>query len=172
MRFLAILVCVSALLATGWHAIMRGTTNPQLLGAPQIQQIVADDVKGAIENLASHPLEVDVDGRNVHLSGPVNSAEERDALLAAASGARLLVKLSDDLEVLPTASPFTFSAVKDDNGGIRLAGHVPDQATRELLVSQARGLSDGAVISDNLSLAAGSQGDNWSGMAGAALISG
>lgn len=169
MRYVGILVCVCALIATAWHAAMRGTDQAAMLGAPQIQAIVDGDIREAVVPLASHPIVIKTDGRNSRLSGPVNSEDEHQQILAAARKARLLVTLTDDLVVLPTAQPYLFGVLKDPDGGIVLSGNVPTDQVREALLAQARSQSGGGTVSDRLVMAAGVPKGDWTGMATTAL---
>lgn len=169
MRFVLILIVVAAMAFTAWHAVNVGTDRDKLLGAPQIERIVDDGVRTAVLSIATHPIQIETDGRNVRLSGPVNSEAEHQDILAAARDARLLVKLTDDLVVLPRATPFRFSARKSLDEGIVLSGNVPTVAAREALLSQARTEAEGAVVSDRLIMAAGAPDGDWQGMAATGL---
>ena len=164
MRFVAILICLGVLIGAAWHAVMRGTDQQMMLGAPQIQKIVDDAVRSAVLPLASHPIEIETDGRNTRLSGPVNSEAERQQIIAATQDIRFLADLDDDLRVLPQADPFLFQAVKSKDGSIVLSGHVPSEQIHEDLIAQAREQSEIAGVSDRLVLSAGAPEGDWAGM--------
>ena len=169
MRFALILTLLAGWAVTGWHAVNVGTDHKMLLGAPQVEKIIHQARTSAEELREQFSFEVDTDGRNVRLSGPVNSAEERDSILAAAGQTRLLVGLEDGLAVLPTADPYLLTARKDSDGSIALSGNVPDRATREVLLAHARSVSKGAGVSDRLIMAAGVPQGDWAGMADTAM---
>ena len=148
MRIVAILICLAALVGAAWHAVMRGTGQEMLRGAPQIQKIVHEDARALVLPIARHPVEIRTDGRNVRLSGPVNSESERQAILRAVASTRFIAKVDDALRVLPTADPYLFHAIREQGGDIVLSGHVPTARIHETLIEQARSLFDGAVVSD------------------------
>lgn len=165
MRFLLISILLVGWAVIGWHAVNVGTDHARMLGAPQIEKSIDADARSAVLKHASHPITVETDGRNVRLSGIVNSEAEQDAIVAAVRQTNLLVQLDDDLMVLPTADPYLLTAEKDREGRIHLSGNVPDASTREKLLSRARAMSEGAIVSDKLVLAAGVPQGDWAGMA-------
>ena len=170
MRFLLISILLFGWSLIGWHAINVGTDHKMMLGAPQIEEIIDAGARSAVLRHANHPIEVETDGRNIHLSGLVNSKAEQEAIVAAVQQTRLLIQLDDDLVVLPEADPYRLIAEKDREGRIYLSGNVPDASTRERLLSRARSMSEGATVSDKLVLAAGVPQGDWTGMADVGMI--
>lgn len=169
MRFVLILMFLVGWAVTGWHAVNVGTDHKMLLGAPQIEKTIDSNVRSAVLRYANHPIKIVTDGRMVRLSGPVNSEAERQDILTAVGQTRLLVDLDDNLVVLPTADPYRLTVEKARDGSIVLTGNVPDAATREALLARARGISDGAVVSDRLVIATGVPPGDWPGMARAGV---
>lgn len=169
MRLFAILICLIALSAMVWHAVMRGTDQQWMLGAPQVEALVDAGARAAIEGRNTHPIAIKTDGRNVRLDGIVNSDTERKTIVSAVEKTPLLVTLDANLRVLPRAEPFEFKVEKKSDGSIILSGHVSGAAAREALLAKARQLSEGGTIADRLVLAAGAPSDGWSDFANTAL---
>lgn len=114
--------------------------------ANNAQRMETSIMNAAANAVASsvHGVVTTVSGRDIHLSGIANGAEEEAALLSALDavpGRRIVTK---DLTVLDTASPFTFDVAKDA-GTLSATGYVPTEALRgELaatLADQAAGLT-------------------------------
>ncbi|MEM7056510.1 MAG: OmpA family protein [Pseudomonadota bacterium] len=164
MRFLLILVLLAALCGLAWHTVKLGTNNSKALGAPQIQAIVDTGVKSAIADPALDAVTVMTDGRNVTLTGEVSSQAVRDAILARASQVYLLGRLTDNIEILSVASPFTFSAVKADGGAIELSGYVPRADVRDAVFADAESAADGAKVAGNVVLASGVPEGDWAAL--------
>lgn len=169
MRFLLILVLLAALGGVAWHAVSVGTDTPRAFGAPQVQNIVDQGVKAAIADPAQDAVSVQTDGRNVTLSGRVSSEAARDAILAKASQAYLLGRLTDEMEILSVAAPYTFTAIKSADGGIALTGYAPQSDIQEALLAQAQAASNGAQVSADLTLASGAPEGDWAAMSSTGL---
>ena len=165
MRYVLIIFCAGLLVATAWYAVMRGLAEPFAYGAPQIEEKVDSAVRTAIAEVSGGEVTVDTDGRHVTLAGPVQSAEDRDRVLAAASDVPLLGRLTDAMEILPRATPFTFEASKTADGALTLGGHVPSRTAEEALLDAARAISSGTPVKAQLRLAAGAPEEDWNGMA-------
>lgn len=169
MRFLLILLCLAGLAGTALHAVTMGTGVDRFAGAPQIEARVDARMTEVVTPLAPRPLDVSTDGRNVRLRGAVETDAERQAILAAARDVPLLGRLTDDLTVLPTAAPFTFTAEKTADGSLALTGHVPDRATEDALLAQARTIAGTGTVSADLTIAAGAPKGDWANVAKSGL---
>lgn len=170
MRFLLTLGLFVALVVLAWHAAFVGTDQSRILGAPQIETIVDAEVKAALDGPDFDRVTVKTDGRNVTLSGRITSEKMRKDILAAASEARLLGQLSDEMQVLTTAAPFTFMASKNRDGAIALKGYIPGRKVEDALLAEARTIAGGAPVSADLTLAAGAPDGDWQGMATSGLL--
>lgn len=157
--FLALFVLGAAALV--WHA-----TGPK---AKAIEADIDRRTEAAVAPLATHPVEVATDGRDVTLTGLADSTEERSALIAAATAVRGNRVLLARIEVLPLAQPYEFTAEKAANGSLTLAGFMPNEALRAALVARAAALAGAAGVTDNIQLATGAPGGGWGAMAEAAL---
>jgi OOP family OmpA-OmpF porin len=86
-----------------------------------------------IAGSAQHDVSATVSGRDITVAGFVEDRTEQDALLAAfddIAGRRIVN--ADAVEVLPVASPFFFSIVKDE-AGTTASGNVPSASVAETL---------------------------------------
>lgn len=107
-----------------------------------------------------HGLTTGVKGRDITVQGLAHGEAERDAMMAAlhnVNGRRVVV---DQMDVLPTATPFDLTFKRDGDAG-KMLGHVPSDAARAALAGW-----DGA---DLLVLAAGAPAGDWVGAIKAAL---
>ena len=169
MRAFLIVLVLLALFATGWHAAFQGTEVANLRGAPQIER---DIHRGAIRIVAAaggEPVEVRTSGRNVMLTGPVESDGKRQALLAEIAKLPLVVSVLDDTTVLDRADPYTLEVVRTPDGMVTIVGFVPNRRAEDRLLAQARDLGAGARVSADISLATGAPAGNWVGMVSTGL---
>lgn len=77
-------------------------------------------------------IETFVEGRDIRVTGVVNTEADRDSVLAAMNdidGRRVVV---DDLTIIPVVSPFTFEQIKTPNGS-DYTGFVPSEIERKKL---------------------------------------
>lgn len=165
MRLLLILVSVLALVITGWFAVVVGSDRERALGAPQIEALVDAGARAAAEGHTHHPVQVATDGRNVTVTGLVDSDDERQALLRAVSDVELLVRVEDRLRVLPRAEPFDLAIEKSLAGEFVVRGFVPDEATLAALGDAVTSAADGAPVTTDLTIAAGTPHRSWGALA-------
>lgn len=169
MRLFLIVLVLLSLFATGWHAVFQGSDMPHMRGAPQIQR---DIHRGALHIIAAaggEPVEVRTSGRYVTLTGPVESAGKRDALLQRIAALPLVAGVIDDTTVLDRADPFTLEIVKAPDGAVGLTGFVPNRRAEDRLLAEARELGQGARITAAMRMASGAPDGNWVGMVSAGL---
>ena len=103
MRVFLIVLVLLGLFATGWYAAFQGTDRPHLRGAPQIERDIHRAAIKIVAAAGGEPVEVRASGRHVTLTGPVESAEKRDALLKDIAQVSLVVAVLDDMTVLDRA---------------------------------------------------------------------
>ena len=168
MRLLLVVLCIALMGVTAWHAVRLGTNEAYLAGAPQIERIVDQGARAQISGMAGPDVSVDTDGRNVTLAGQVAGETKRDEILSAVGETYLLGRLTDRMEVLDTVAPFTFSAERDADGRLLLAGHVPDRTAEDAVLAEARAIAGGAEVQSDLKLAAGAPEPDggWAAVAG------
>lgn len=113
------------------------------------------DMQAAISERASmatassiHGVQTQITGRDIRVTGLADSEAERDVLLAALNDVQGRRVVIDELDVLPSADPYTFAATRKA-GQVILQGNTPSEAARAAL--------DGAAVSgaEGLTLASG-----------------
>ncbi len=132
--------------ALGVGVLVIGTGLLGWWGQTHNARHMEDQIRDAASLVASgsvHGVTTWVSGRDIHLTGIVDSPEEEAALfgaLDAVAGRRVVVS---EVTVLPKQSPFTLVVTKD--GGLTAQGYVPTEAARAALApaleSQAAGLT-------------------------------
>lgn len=165
MRLLLVALCIALLGVTGWHAVSQGTVGKYFAGAPQVEQMVKDDVLARLQGVAGPEVLVHVSGRHVTLGGQVAGESARDAILAEAGQTYLLGRLTDRMEVLEIVAPFSFSAQRDADGVLSLDGYVPGREAEDALLAEARAIAGASELQSNLTVAAGAPQGDWSGIA-------
>jgi hypothetical protein len=103
-----------------------------------------------------HPLTVSASGREITVSGRVETEDARAKVLAALGALDGVDALHDDLVLLPNVTPFAFAIEKRD--GLTFAGHLPDLA----LAAQ---MTDALGTGVDLPIATGVPDRNWRDMA-------
>ena len=150
-KALGIGILVLGVGALGWWAKGHNAVRMQQFVTDRAAEVVAGSVHGATTT---------VSGRDIHLSGIVNGAEEQTALLDALNALPGRRVVTSDSTVLDKVSPFTMQVVKAEV--LTSTGFVP---TENLRAALAGGLGDAAA---GLTLAAGAP-DGWDAMAVAGL---
>ena len=169
MRIFLIFLVLLALFATLWHALFKGSPLPYLQGAPQIEQRIHRAALDVMTEIGGYPVEIRTRGRDVVLTGPVESAEKRDQLVARIGALPLVRSLTNDLTVLDMAIPFTLEIVKAPDGAVAVRGHVPSRRVEDRLMAEARDAGGTAGATFELKLAAGAPEGDWWGMVSTGL---
>ena len=113
--------------------------------AKVIETAVAD-AASTVASEGRQGIETFVEGRDIRVTGVVNDATERDAVLAAMNeveGRRIVI---DDLTIIPVASPFTFEQIKTPNGSDYI-GFVPSEIERKKLTPALGRAAAGLTLS-------------------------
>lgn len=97
---------------------------------------------------------VEVSSRDVTILGRAPSVESQEAAVRVAERVNGVRRAVDGSELLPIASPYLWSAVRDNNT-LRLSGSVPSEGTRAAVLAAARRAMPEAEIRDELDLARG-----------------
>ncbi len=140
---LGIGVLVVGLIGLGWWA--HGHNGHRMEG--KVRQLAEEAVAGSI-----HGMTTMVSGRDIHLSGIANGQDEADTVLQRLNDLPARRKVTSDLTVLETVTPYTFDAATDGTN-VTASGHVPTEAFR----GELSGLGDAAA---GLKLAAGAP-EGW-----------
>ena len=140
--------------------------------------IESDLTERALQNLSSQHswAKVELDGRNLELSGIAPTKADQDSAVTAADGAifnresgtwGVRVVDSTGVKQLPVQSPYAFNAERKDNV-VRLSGSIPAESMRSGLVEKALTTVPGATVKDELTLASGAP-DKFGDKAGFAI---
>ncbi|MEM6307304.1 MAG: OmpA family protein [Pseudomonadota bacterium] len=129
----------------GWWATTRH--------APSMETDIAQTAAAQVAD-AKHPLTITVEGRDITVSGMTDTDADRDAILAGLNTVPGRRVIDDAMTVLPTASPYLFSATKDSTSVIH-AGNTPTDLQRNAFAALIGADADG------LTLAAGMPDDQW-----------
>lgn len=129
------------------------------------EKIEKDLTERAISNLAENHswAGVEVDGRDLKLTGIAPTAEAREEAIKIADGIAFNqeegtwgVRVIDasGIKELPVQSPYTVSASKTD-GSLVLDGYVPSSNTRDWILEKSKTTFEGLSVTDNMELAGG-----------------
>ena len=136
--------------------------------APAIQADIQDRTSQVLAAAGVDFADVDVNGRDVVITGAAPDNDVRQEVVSMTNGLRGVRLVRDEMTVLdPPVSPFTFSAFVGGDG-VSLSGFVPDEATKTALVEKARSLFSGAVNDDTI-IARGAPDGDWGQAVAAAL---
>ena len=137
----------------GILAIVLLTALAMLMKSGSIEEDLRAKALGGLS--ANHEwAQVELDGRDLTLSGTAPSEDAASTALTIAKEAYDVRVVASDVVLLPVADPYQLSAVKTE-AGITLEGSVPNEGLRASVVEAATAASDGASVTDNLSLARG-----------------
>ena len=124
-----------------------------VVSAPQIEDKVTRTALQDVPN-GIHGVNIAVDGRDIHLSGLTQDAQEREVILAAAQNLYGRRVVTEDLQVLDIASPYLFEA-RATSDGYTVSGNVPSEALRK----EVAALFDTDAAA--LTLSAGAPDGDW-----------
>ncbi|MEO1748933.1 MAG: BON domain-containing protein, partial [Pseudomonadota bacterium] len=129
------------------------TALAMLLHAGSIQKELSQEA--TIAASAQHDwARVELDGRDLTLTGIAPTEPDKKAakeILKEVYGVRVV---TDASKLPPIVSPYTFSAVKSDDG-IAFNGSFPNADVRAAIVSAAEQANPGATVTDNLTIGRG-----------------
>lgn len=128
--------------------------------ALDMQTAISERAVNAVSG-SVHGVETSVEGRDIRVSGMADSEAERAALLEAVNAVEGRRVVLDELEILPTADPYTIAATRKA-GQTLLQGNVPSEAMRSVLAETG---ADGV---EGLTLASGAP-ERWEAAIGAGL---
>ncbi|MFS4436755.1 OmpA family protein [Paracoccaceae bacterium GXU_MW_L88] len=144
------LVLAGGLLGLGWWATS--------VEAPDIEEDLSARASAMLDDLGAEVTH-EVSGRDVILRGNIASEVERRELLAAANDLAGRRVVRDEMQVVETASPYRFRAVKQDGVISEISGNYPND---EALAALGQTLPEAQLAS--LTRAAGVPDENWPGM--------
>ncbi|WP_375264342.1 hypothetical protein [Planktotalea sp.] len=128
--------------------------------ALDMQNAISERATAAVAG-AVHGVETSVEGRDIRVTGLADSEAEREALLSALNAVEGRRVVLDEIDVLPSADPYTIAATRKDRQTL-LQGNVPSEAMRSVL------MDTGAAGVEGLTLASGAP-ERWEAAIGAGL---
>ena len=131
--------------------------------APEIQADIDNRTEEKLTSAApSSPIDVETDGRHVTLRGYAQNVDEKNRLLKDSEDVWGALGPIDEIVVLKDVSPYAFSALKSEDGGVVLSGFAPGEAARDDLVERASRIFGDEVVSE-IELASGAPEGDWAG---------
>ena len=161
----------------GWYAAYAGETS-----AERLEARLAAKAEYALLELGAGWATVEVDGQRARLTGEAPTADARAQAESAVRGAARLelpllpedfgveggwlhggiIAVDNAAPVARPVTPYQITAMKTDDGGVWIEGHVPDDAARMSVVEAAERSFPGQVAVQ-LELGAGVPGPEWVG---------
>lgn len=135
-----------------------------IFGMPKIASM-ENDIRAALNSKGYQNISVDMSGNVATLSGEAASeAARKDALLtakntecSACKNKRRWHEVRDEMssQTLPVQTPYTFNAVKDQNGSVTVSGFVPSAVAKSDLLLSANRIFNTKVIDRKIEIATG-----------------
>lgn len=157
MRFFGVIVCLIALILTGYSAITYQ--------APKIQDDILVRTEQALADMAIDPIDIIVDGRHVTLRGTIGDDKNHEELLRVAGEVWGGLGPVDELERLTVIAPYRFEATKDPEGHTVIEGLAPNAELRDQIEGDAKAIF-GEDADVRIDLAAGAPDGDWRNIAG------
>ena len=129
--------------APGLATVLAGTTLCLAMTSTDIANDLAARSADAMASSGQDWAELSLDARDLTLTGTTTDASIVEAAISRLSGLPGIRSVTSDVTLAPSASPYLLVA-SIDTDGVSLDGGVPDEATRQRLLSLA-GLEQGAL---------------------------
>lgn len=129
--------------APGLATVLGGTALLLTMTSANVASDVGAQGASAMQGAGYDWAELTVDARDVILSGTTTDREIVDAAVSRLANLSGVRTVTTDITLAPLARPYLFEARIDD-GVVSIAGGVPDEHTRQLLLSRA-GLEEGGL---------------------------
>ncbi|MBK0401118.1 BON domain-containing protein [Limibaculum sp. M0105] len=136
-----------------WHGLA--------MVAPQIERRIDASAEAIAATESPHPMRIATRGRALSVSGLADSEAARDSLLAHLRAIPGVRAVENRIRVLPTHSPYRFSAVRPQDQPLRIEGDAPDAASERAILDAARAITKGTSLQSALTLAAGIPDPDW-----------
>ena len=147
------LILAIAALILGW-----------IFGIPKIDSM-EKDIRAALDSKGYNSVQVDMSGNVATLSGDAPSeAAKADAIsiaenteCSACKNKRRWHKVEDNISAKSVAvqTPYTFSAVKNQNGNVIVNGYVPNETAKADIILAANRIFNTKVIDRKIQIASG-----------------
>jgi OOP family OmpA-OmpF porin len=126
-----------------------------------IERDLADRAREALAQSGQSWVQVSFDGRDARLTGQTAEDGERALAQDALSGLWGVRTIDNQTALTPKLERYNWSASRRNNR-IRLSGHVPNRATRQILIGMAKANFPGFEIADRMTVARGvPEQDTW-----------
>lgn len=160
MRFFGVVICLAALVLTGYSAV--------IYKAPTIQKDIRERTERALAENSGHPVEVIVDGRHVTLRGTVSDDQAKEKILSVANDIWGGLGPIDELKRLTVIAPYRFEATKSDTGETVVRGLAPSIELKKKIDDDVKAIF-GPNADVQVDLAAGVPDGDWRGVIGLGL---
>lgn len=144
-----------------------------LFTAPNRSASMGDDIRNALSGAGYTETQVDMSGNVATLTGEVASEKTKNDIGALAANTKCSKcakkktwhEVNNDMTVrkapaLPSQSPYTFSAVKTENGRVVINGYVQSEDQRKRVLARANNAYS-SVIDRKVSVANGAPNADW-----------
>lgn len=144
-----------------------------LFTAPNRSASMGDDIRNALTGAGYTQTQVDMSGNVATLTGEAASEKTKNEIGTLAANTKCSKcadkktwhEVKNDMTVkkapaLPTQSPYTFSAIKDESGSVVLNGWVQSQEQRDRVLARAKSAYS-SVIDRKVRVANGAPNANW-----------
>ena len=144
-----------------------------LFTAPNRSASMGEDIRNALSGAGYTETQVDMSGNVATLSGEVASEKTKSEIGVLAANTKCSEcedkktwhEVKNDMTVkaapaLPTQSPYTFSAVKDENGTVVLNGYVQNEEQRQRVLTRAND-AYASVVDRSVRIANGAPNGDW-----------
>ena len=144
-----------------------------LFTAPNRSASMGEDIRNALNGAGYTQTQVDMSGNVATLTGEAASEKTKNEIGALAENTKCSKcedkktwhKVKNDINVkkapaLPTQSPYTFSATKDENGRVILNGYVQNEDQRKRVLKRANDAYS-SVVDRKVRIATGAPNADW-----------
>lgn len=146
-----------------------------LFTAPNRSKSMGEDIRGSLAAAGFTDTQVDMNGNVATLTGEAASEATRNEIGRVAAETKCSKcadkktwhEVKNDIAVktappVPTQSPYTFSAIKSEDGSVMLNGWVQNQEQLDRVLAKAKA-TFGNVIDRKVRIANGAPNDGWEG---------
>ena len=147
------------------------------LTAPKRSTSMGEDVKAALASAGYSSTQVDMVGNVATLTGETVSEKTKNEITSVAANTKcsacadkdktwhevvnnMTVKKAPVVQAVPAQSPYTFSAVKTENGRVVLKGWVQNEAQRARVLARANEAFS-SVLDRTVKIASGAPNADW-----------
>ena len=133
----------------GALVFIAGIAGLGLWGANRQAVSIQDKIAAAAETVAAghvHPLDMQVSGRDITVSGVVDTEADRAAIVEALDALRgRRVVNADGVSLLPRIDPYETALAKGAGGALEANGYAPSEAAKAALVATGLPVADLAL---------------------------